>query len=345
MKKIIIYIITLSLFLTPVSVAQAKNKTESGDKTETVSEVSKKKETDKKSDEETEPTTQEPTTEDNSTPRLMVTDYKLSKKSLSPGEKAVLSVTFKNYSNTKAVYNVKLSLSDQSGEIIATGMPTKYVRAIYAGSTYTWDIELTAVNTTSVGQHDLEIAAEYEDKYYASFSASDTVRIDVKQSVKLKYSGATLPKKVVQGSNETVSMELMNTGKSTVYNCMVDFDIENMSSGGSVYVGNIEPAQSSSCSANLLVDTKALGESKGKIIITYEDSYGKEYTKKINVSTVIEEKVEIVLNESEDKENEKSNSLWWVFIIIGIIFGAGVGFAVMKIMNDKKQRKEDDLRL
>lgn len=86
---------------------------------------------------------------------------------------------------------------------------------------------------------------------------------------------------------------------------MVDFDIENMSSGGSVYVGNIEPAQSSSCSANLLVDTKALGESKGKIIITYEDSYGKEYTKKINVSTVIEEKVEIVLNESENKENEK----------------------------------------
>lgn len=98
----------------------------------------------------------------------------------------------------------------------------------------------------------------------------------------------------------------MNTEKSTIYNCMVDFDIENMTSGGSVYVGNIEPAQSSSCSANLLVDTKALGEAKGKIIVTYEDSYGKEYNKKINVSTVIEEKVEVVLNEGE--ENEKSNT-------------------------------------
>ncbi len=292
----------------------------------------------------TEETEEEPTTEDNSTPRFMVTSYELSEKSLSPEKTAVLKVTFKNYSTTKALYNIKFSLEDPSGEILTVGMPTKYVKNIYAGSSYTWEIELKAINTASIGQHDLQVTAEYEDKNFGSYSSSDTVRIDVKQSVKLSYSGAVLPKKVIQGDTQTVTLELMNTGKSRIYNCTLDFDIEGMQSGGSVFVGNIEPAQSAQGSANLRVDTDTLGEVTGKITITYEDDYGKEYKKTVDVSTVIEEKVEQITTTDED-EKEKKNPLWWLFILIGLAVGGGIGFGVPWIINDKRQRKEDDLRL
>ena len=60
----------------------------------------------------TEETKEEPTTEDNSTPRFMVTSYELSEKSLSPEKSAVLKVTFKNYSTTKALYNIKFLATD-----------------------------------------------------------------------------------------------------------------------------------------------------------------------------------------------------------------------------------------
>ena len=289
-------------------------------------------------------TTAEPTTEDNSTPRFMVTSYELSEKSLSPEKSAVLKVTFKNYSTTKALYNIKFSLSDPSGDILTVGMPTKYVKSIYAGSSYTWEIELKAVNTAAIGQHDLQVSAEYEDKNFSSYSSSDTVRIDVKQSVKLSYSGATLPKKVIQGDTQTVTLELMNTGKSRIYNCTLDFDIEGMQSGGSVFVGNIEPATNAQGSANLRVDSDALGEVTGKITITYEDDYGKEYKKAVDVSTVIEEKFEQVATTNED-EKENKNPLWWLFILIGLAVGGGAGFGIPWLINDKKQRKEDDLRL
>lgn len=292
----------------------------------------------------TEETKEEPTTEDNSTPRFMVTSYELSEKSLSPEKSAVLNVTFKNYSTTKALYNIKLSLTDQSGDILSVGMPTKYVNSVYAGSSYTWEIELKAINTASIGQHDLQVSAEYEDKNFGSYSSSDTVRIDVKQSVKLSYSGAVLSKKVIQGDTQTVTVDLMNTGKSTIYNCTLDFDIEGMQSGGSVFVGNIEPAQSTQGSANLRVDSDTLGEVTGKITITYEDDYGKEYKKTVDVSTVIEEKVEQLAATTED-EKEKKNPLWWLFIIIGLAVGGSIGFGVPWLINDKKQRKEDDLRL
>ena len=282
-------------------------------------------------------------TEDYSTPRFMVTGYELNKDSITPGKKAELQVTFKNYSTTKAIYNIKLSLSDPSGEILTTGMPTEYVKSIGAGGVYTWKIELTAINSASIGQHDLQVSAEYEDKNYNAYSSSDTVRVDVKQSVKMKYSGAILPKKVIQGDTQVVSVDIMNTGKSTIYNCTLDFDIEHLQSGGSVFVGNIEASQSGTGSANLRVDSDALGKTTGKITITYEDDYGKEYKETVDVSTVIEEKVEVAASEEEEKENKYP--LWWLFALIGLIIGGGSGFGVMWYINDKKQRKEDDLRL
>ncbi len=291
-----------------------------------------------------EETTEEPTTEDNSTPRFMVTSYELSEKSLTPGEPAELSITFDNYSYTKSLHNMKFEITDPGGEILTTGMPTEYVSYVPAYGSYTWVIELTAINTASIGQHDLQVRVDYEDEKYNAYTSSDTVRIDVRQSVKLSYSGAVLPKKVIQSDTQTVNIDLMNTGKSTIYNCTIDFDIAHLQSGGSVFVGNIEPAQSAQASANLRVDKDVIGAVSGTIIITYEDDYGKEYKQTVDVSTVIEEKVEQVATATED-EKEKKNPLWWLFVLVGLLAGGGIGFGVPWYIRDKKQRKEDDLRL
>lgn len=289
-------------------------------------------------------TTERETVTDNSTPRFMVTSYKLESDSITPSAKTNLQITFKNYSSTKALYNIKLTLSDPSGEIITTGMPTKYVKSVSAGYTYTWKIEVMATNTATIGPHDLQVSAEYEDKNYNSYSSNDIVRVNVRQPVELSYNGAILPKKVVQGNTQTVAVELMNTGKSTIYNCTLQFEVDKMQTGGSTFVGNIEPATSSTGTVNLRIDDDALGEVKGKITITYEDDYGEKYEETVDVSTVIEEKVE-QLTTDEDDEKEKKNPLWWLFLLIGLVVGCALGFGIPWYINDKKQRKEDDLRL
>ena len=279
---------------------------------------------------------------DESALKLMVTEYELDKEYLSPGEKSILKITVKNTHASKSVRNIKFSLSEESGEITPSGMGTAHIKNISAGGTYVWEVELTASHTVSVGEHRFNVSAEYEDSDYRSYSSSDTLRLNVRQNVKLKYDSAILPKKVVQGDNQTVTINLMNTGKSTVYNCTIDFDIEHLQSGGSTFVGNIESAQTGIGTANLRVDSNFEGEVKGKITISYEDDYGEVYTDTVDVSTVIEKKVEQL---ETNEEPEKNNSLWWVFIIIGLAVGGGIGFGVPWLINDKKQRKEDDLRL
>ena len=315
MKKIITLLLCLIFMLTPISVFATDGET-----------------------------TEKEIVIDNSMPRFMVTSYKLESDSITPDSKTNLQITFKNYSSTKGLYNIKLTLSDPSGEILTTGMPTKYVKSVSAGYTYTWDVEVMAVNTATIGQHDLQVTAEYEDKNYNSYSSNDTVRVNVCQPVELSYSGAVLPKKVVQGNTQTVAVELMNTGKSTLYNCTLQCEVDKMQTGGSTFVGNIEPATSSTGNVNLRIDDNALGEVKGKIIITYEDDYGEKYEETIDVSTVIEEKVE-QLTTDEDDEKEKKNPQWWLFLTLGFIVGGTLGFGIPWYINDKKQRKEDDLRL
>ena len=73
-------------------------------------------------------------------------------------------------------------------------------------------------------------------------------------------------------------------------------------------------------------------------------SYYTEYEETADVSTVIEEKVE-QLTTDEDDENEKKNPQWWLFLTLGLVVGGTLGFGIPWYINDKKQRKEDDLRL
>lgn len=281
------------------------------------------------------------TTQDASNPRLMVTDFKVEGGSLTPNKKSKVTITLKNYSNTKYIKNIKLSVTEESGDIKPVGTGNKFVDIIYAGSTYTWEIELTASATAQIGEHAVTVSSEYEDKYYGAYSGSDVIRVNVKQTVGLDYSGVQLPVKVYPDDTTTMEISIMNTGKSNIRNCKIDFDIKGLESGGSTFVGEIPAGEQGSASANLRVG-KDLGDTEGIVIITYEDEFGKSYTKEQKVSTTIVEKP--VDPETEEEEQPKY-PMWWAFLIGGIVLGGGVGSAIPIAIYSNKQRKQDEMRL
>ena len=82
-----------------------------------------------------------------SQPRLMVTGYTLDGNCLEAGEKAAVKVSLRNTSSSQIVKNVKLSFSEESGEILAEGTGTAYCAQIGAGGSYTWSFAVTAMTT------------------------------------------------------------------------------------------------------------------------------------------------------------------------------------------------------
>ena len=285
---------------------------------------------------------QEPETVDNSQPRLMVTDYEIEDGHISPEATKKITITIKNMHPSKSVSNIKLSLSEDTDEIRPTDMGTKYVSLIGAGKYYSWVVELKAVHTATVGEHKLSFSCEYEDGNGSGYSANDILRVEVRQPAELSFDGAKLPVKVVQDETVTLNINFMNTGKTVLYNCKVDFSIEGLNAGGSSYVGEIQPQQSATANANLLVDSEKLGEVKGTITVGYEDTFGNEYTLTQDAKTVIEKKV---IKAEKKEEEEKKNPLWWLFLLGGLVVGGGLGFGIPFAINSRKQRLRDEERL
>ncbi|MDE5964658.1 MAG: hypothetical protein K2G65_04560, partial [Eubacterium sp.] len=286
----------------------------------------------------------EPTV-DASQPRLMVSSYKLDSEYITPDSDSIIEIVFKNYSDTKAISNIKLSLTEESGEIKPSGTGTEYVSRIYAGSSYTWKTKLKASKIAAIGEHRLTVTAEYEDKYYNAYSASDTLLVNVSQSVGLDYSGVVLPRKVTQENTVTMDVNLMNTGKCMVRNSKLNFDIDGLETGSVLFIGEIAAGESKTGSANFRISSDKLGEVKGKATLEYEDEFGNSYSKEIDISTVIEKKPEAKEEAEEEDTFNTKYPKWWAFLIAGAAAGGIVGFAVPTAIRSKKQRKEDELRL
>lgn len=280
---------------------------------------------------------------DGSTPRVMLTSYKIEGDSISPDEEKTVEIVIKNFSKTKSISNIKLSLSEESGDIQPVGTGTKFVNKINANTSYTWSVPVTASKTAVTGEHKLMLSVEYEDKYYSSYSATDVISINVKQPVKLDYDAVMLPVKVTQGNTETVSPILMNTGKSLIRNCKLTYSVEGLESGSALFIGEIPAGESVTGSANLRVSTDKLGEASGTVTIYYEDEFGETYENTVDLSTIIEEKIEV--KEEPGEEEERKNPLWWLFILIGLAAGGGLGFGIPTAIRSSKERKEDEKRL
>ncbi len=335
MKKITIILLCFLMCITPIGALAS----------ESVSEESTQEITESTTEPATEPTTQPvvETTQDMSTPRLMITSYSLDTKELTPGKTSVLKINFHNYSETKSLRNIKLSIQDESGQIEIDGMGTQYLRRIYVGADYVWEVKLTALPTAEIGKHKLTVTGEYEDLYFSGFSSNDTLTLMVKQSVGVDHNGITMPDKIVEGETNTMAVTVMNTGKTDIRNCKLTFVSDTLESSGTTFVGEITAGESASANLNYKQPMGVLGEAVATIEISYEDVFGNKKSEKVNLSTVVEEKVEIAQKTEEDETSK--NNLWWLFVLIGAVVGGGLGFGIPTAVRNKNQRKEDELRL
>lgn len=283
------------------------------------------------------------TTQNASRPQLIVTSYSLDGKYVSPSKSANLSVILKNESKDKSIKNLKLTISEEKNNI-KFKRETYFVDEIKPKCTYTLNIELTAAKTAEIGEHKLVLASTYEDKYFTSFESSDNILINVKQKTALDYDGIILPKKLTQDDTATMEVNLMNTGKSAIRNAKISFDIDGLETGGVLFIGVIKAGENKTGSANFQVSPSKLGDVKGTATLSYEDDFGKSYCESISLSSTIIKKKAVKSDSDIDKKKSKF-SLWWLFLLIGLAIGGGVGAIIPISINLSKKRKEDDLRL
>jgi hypothetical protein len=286
----------------------------------------------------------DPAPEPSSQPKLMVTAYALERSYLAAGEKATLIVTVRNTSSGQQVKNIKLSFSEESGEIWPEGTGATYCTRIGAGGSYTWRLAVTALTTAQSRPHPATIMMEYEDSMGQACSASDRIILPVRQPVRLEYEEPALPPRVTQGDTVPFSITLMNLGKSTIFNALLKFEIPGLATGGSVLVGTISPGESQAGTTNFRVESDALGEVSGTLTLSYEDDYGEHYEKEITLATAIEKKMEAPPPSGEEKDDASRFPIWIAWAAGAVLLIAAT-FFVIRWLKQKKAMEKDEMRL
>ena len=277
-------------------------------------------------------------------PMIYISGAKLEPEIAMAGEPFALTLTLQSSLPDRSVEHLLLTVEPENLQInLLEDSPVIPLGRLGAGETKTVTLHFDTDPSISAEKHRIFFKFQYDSRQTLGLRSEGSYILDVRQSARLDFDGAFLPVKVFQQDTVQLSVDLMNTGKSTLYNCRIDYEIEGLASGGTTFLGELQAGSNKVGTGNLRVGSDRLGEVSGIVRITYEDAFGQVYTKEAEVATTIEEKP--APEPVEMQEEPTQNRHWWAFVLLGVALGGGLGFGIPWLIRDRRQRQEDDLRL
>lgn len=277
--------------------------------------------------------------------KLVVEEYALEGGKIEAGSEAVLTLRVRNTNNYVSAGNIVFTLEDAQGRIIPQGPSGIYVNEIARGGTAEIRFRLKAMPDAQPGYAQLTLNAEYETAEGQNTNMSADVYLEISQEMRLEHGVAGLVSKVTEGDNIAFSMDFLNMGKGVVYNVLMAFDIPGLNGGSAVLVGNIEPGESKTGRANLLVSkvNGEYGNTSGTLTLTWENAAGEQYEEVLELSTTIAPKPVISTTDVEEQKEESKIPAW---LPGALIAAAGVGLVVwIQISIERRRRRERDEKM
>ena len=263
-------------------------------------------------------------------PKIVVSACTADVEQIEPGMDVTFTLTLKNTSSTEAIYNMKLSYESTTSDLTALeATNSRYITSLGAGASTTISFPMHVSRDIVNYNQKIMVNMEYENEDAMSYSSSESVFINIYRPLGFVADKPVVPSQVVSKTTADITVNLFNTGKATIYNVYCKIECRGFLESGTYYIGNILPE--SSATANLAptatdrrygrlgdVHADKYGSVSGKIIVTYEDEQGTEYTEELVMATEILPPPDEV-EEPEIKKIEYS-SQWWVSIVILLVF-------------------------
>lgn len=265
-------------------------------------------------------------------PRVLVTRYTVSKSPVPAGEDFTVTVILKNMSEKQNVQNLLVSVScDSPNLVLQNDSADIYLGSLKAGETaevvlhYTCDVE------TPAQRYIIRLFMEYDDSNASAISATGEAAVEVAQPVKVELSPFTVPESIDAGETVQLSFQVLNLGRSQVYNVRVELEVPGLYPSGSAFIGNMAAGTSATQPLNVFAGTKEgdarYGYTSGVVRLICEDAAGNSYTSEAPLRTRINELV-IPTDPPEavqaKQEEEARTVQWWVFVVAGAVLVAAV---------------------
>jgi hypothetical protein len=292
-------------------------------------------------------------------PKVIVSKYSVNPDPAVAGQDFTLSFTLTNTSTSYAIYNIKVSVKSDTPDLApADNSGTLYYKSLAKGASLDIDFTMKAMPAATAGAHGVTVSVDYEDSKATAFSGSDDIPLTVTQPLRLVFDTPNVPDSMTAGDTAPFTLQVMNEGRSAVYNVMCTLKSPGLLPQSSAFLGNMDsgtakPAQFTVFAGTLDMasdgtisssgsDASPYGKSSGTITVTYEDEFGKQYTGTVNISTTINAPVTPTA-EPEAPPQPKA-SQWWISALIaaGLIIAIIIALALSRRSRIKKVQAHEE---
>ena len=261
-----------------------------------------------------------------SNPRILVTKYEVNPDPVMAGEDFTVKVMLKNTSDEGAVQNMLVTVSSESTNLVLKNdTSTIFLGDLAAGGTTELELKYGTDRETPAQRYNIALTMDFDDEEAVSMASSGFVTVEVSQPVDVELAPFTMPGEINAGETVQLSFQVMNLGRTGIYNARVELDVPGLSPSGNAFIGNMEAGTSATETLNVFAGMKEgderYGYTSGVARLIYEDASGEEYTEEVSTTTNIKELVIATKNpvqEQEKAEKEQAQKIqWWVFVAAG----------------------------
>ena len=284
-------------------------------------------------------------------PKVILSSYEIKSHDPSgniyPGDTFDITFKIKNTAKSK-IMNMKCTVSSENGEFIpvdSTG--SVYINEINGETEAELSFEMSSLRTLEEKAYKIIVKSEYED-WNGKYEDKETIYVPVKQKTEVVLSDAYIAEEEIRlGDNIEVAATINNVGGSTIYKVSAKTAGDNIAEA-STFVGNIAPGKK----GNIDIITKATNVSnsstyKNRIIVTYEDADGHEYTEEIRLGdeagriNVLEQDFSDIIQIKEDTSKHMTASTK-LLIAAAIMFITAIVWIVLRQRKRRRLEREFD---
>ena len=285
---------------------------------------------------------------DGSVPRVIVTGFDTDPGTVKAGSNFKLVIHLKNTSKKTAVTNMLFDLqapATGTGEaaeapafLPVSGSSSIYLDKIPADGTKDISIDLNSRADLIQKPYSITMTMKYEDGNAAQFEGESSLAIPVTQEARFEFSEIQImPNTVAVYEEANITCNVYNLGRVKMYNVKAKFEGDAIE-GDEQFIGNLESGATGTIDGIVTAAAESYDESNCKLVLTYEDDSGKEYSVEQPFTMTVTAEMEPADMEMMTDIPEEVGSP--VGLIIAIIAVVVVAAAIVTVVLLKKRKKK-----
>ena len=265
------------------------------------------------------------------------------------GERFTMTVTLKNSVSTKSIRNMLVTVD--TGNVQIDLEEDSYIfpiEEIDRGGEVELTLHFSTEPAIPSGKYPIRFSFKYDSSKTLNLSSAGATVVEIQQPANMELVMPRFADSVSVGETVPVSFQVMNMGRSAMYNVRCIVSGYGLVPSNTGYIGTMEAGTSKTTKVELYIialnaskgneNGPQYGNTTGNVTLIYEDETGQEYSQEATFDTMVNRPVvQLPQNNSEEEKNEQRVGSWWVSVSIlgGVILAAVI---TIWILGKKKRR-------